>query len=74
MKQCPGQTLVIEVQAYGTATDQRPESDPLQTAQGVYVAIHGHFYQPPRENPYLDAIERQSSAAPFHDWNERIHS
>ncbi len=46
---------------------------PLQVATGVYVTIHGHFYQPPRENPYLDAIERQPSAAPFHDWNERIH-
>ncbi len=48
-----------------------PES--LQTAKGVYVTVHGHFYQPPRENPYLDAIERQPSASPFHDWNERIH-
>ncbi|MBW4654848.1 MAG: DUF3536 domain-containing protein [Kaiparowitsia implicata GSE-PSE-MK54-09C] len=48
-------------------------SDPHATATGVYVTIHGHFYQPPRENPYLDAIERQSSAAPFHNWNERIH-
>lgn len=47
--------------------------DPLKTATGVYVTIHGHFYQPPRENPYLDAIERQPSAAPFHDWNERIY-
>jgi len=47
--------------------------DPLQTATGVYVTVHGHFYQPPRENPYLDAIERQPSATPFHDWNERIH-
>jgi len=49
-----------------------PEHDPLKTAQGVYVTVHGHFYQPPRENPYLDAIERQPSASPFHDWNERI--
>lgn len=48
-------------------------TDPLETAIGVYVTVHGHFYQPPRENPYLDAIERQPSAAPFHDWNERIH-
>jgi alpha-amylase/alpha-mannosidase (GH57 family) len=48
-------------------------SDPLRTATGVYVTVHGHFYQPPRENPYLDTIERQPSAAPFHDWNERIH-
>lgn len=40
---------------------------------GVCVCIHGHFYQPPRENPYLGAIEQQPGAAPFHDWNERIH-
>ncbi|HIK03997.1 MAG TPA: DUF3536 domain-containing protein [Trichormus sp. M33_DOE_039] len=49
------------------------QSDPQRQATGVYVTVHGHFYQPPRENPYLDAIERQPSAAPFHDWNERIH-
>ncbi|MCC0177904.1 DUF3536 domain-containing protein [Waterburya agarophytonicola K14] len=48
-------------------------SDPLKTAQGVYITVHGHFYQPPRENPYLDTIERQPSAQPYHDWNERIH-
>ncbi|MBM0742097.1 DUF3536 domain-containing protein [Phormidium sp. CLA17] len=45
----------------------------LHAAQGIYITIHGHFYQPPRENPYLDVIERQPSAAPFHNWNERIH-
>ncbi len=37
-----------------------------------YVIIHGHFYQPPRENPYLNIITKQNSAAPAHDWNERI--
>ena len=37
-----------------------------------YVCIHGHFYQPPRENPYLEAVELQDSAYPYHDWNERI--
>ncbi|MCR4881781.1 MAG: DUF3536 domain-containing protein [bacterium] len=37
-----------------------------------YITIHGHFYQPPRENPWLEAIEVQESASPFHDWNERI--
>lgn len=47
--------------------------DPLKTAHGVYITVHGHFYQPPRENPYLDRIERQPSAHPFHNWNERIH-
>ena len=37
-----------------------------------YVCIHGHFYQPPRENPWLEGVELQDSAYPFHDWNERI--
>jgi alpha-amylase/alpha-mannosidase (GH57 family) len=37
-----------------------------------FICIHGHFYQPPRENPWLETIEVQRSAAPFHDWNERI--
>src|SRR5215469_15966434 len=37
-----------------------------------YICIHCHFYQPPRENPWLEFIEVQDSAYPFHDWNERI--
>jgi alpha-amylase/alpha-mannosidase (GH57 family) len=37
-----------------------------------FITIHGHFYQPPRENPWLDAVEVQDGAAPYHDWNERI--
>jgi alpha-amylase/alpha-mannosidase (GH57 family) len=39
-----------------------------------FVCIHGHFYQPPRENPWLETVETQDSAAPYHDWNERICS
>lgn len=39
-----------------------------------YICIHGHFYQPPRENPWLEAIEVQDSAYPYHDWNEKINA
>lgn len=38
-----------------------------------YICIHGHFYQPPRENAWLEEVELQDSAAPFHDWNSRIN-
>jgi alpha-amylase/alpha-mannosidase (GH57 family) len=37
-----------------------------------FVCIHGHFYQPPRENPWLETVEVQDSATPYHDWNDRI--
>ncbi|HYA48111.1 MAG TPA: DUF3536 domain-containing protein, partial [Burkholderiales bacterium] len=37
-----------------------------------FVCIHGHFYQPPRENAWLEEVEVQDSAAPYHDWNERV--
>jgi alpha-amylase/alpha-mannosidase (GH57 family) len=42
------------------------------TAAERYICIHGHFYQPPRENPWLETVETEDSAAPYHDWNERI--
>ncbi|MFK7932981.1 MAG: DUF3536 domain-containing protein [Saprospiraceae bacterium] len=42
--------------------------------QKKYACIHGHFYQPPRENAWLETVELQDSAAPFHDWNERINN
>lgn len=37
-----------------------------------FICIHGHFYQPPRENPWLDTVESEDTAHPYHDWNERI--
>ncbi len=37
-----------------------------------YICIHGHFYQPPRENAWLESVEWQDSAYPYHDWNERV--
>jgi alpha-amylase/alpha-mannosidase (GH57 family) len=38
----------------------------------VAFVLHGHFYQPPRENPWTEVVPREVSAAPFHDWNARI--
>jgi len=37
-----------------------------------YLCIHGHFYQPPRENPWLEEVELQDDAHPYHDWNEKV--
>ncbi|BAZ46716.1 family 57 glycoside hydrolase [Chondrocystis sp. NIES-4102] len=56
-----------------SAKTTKIKPDKLKNAQGVYITVHGHFYQPPRENPDLNTIERQPSAHPYHDWNERIH-
>ncbi len=39
---------------------------------GRCVCVHGHFYQPPRENPWLEAVEVQDSAFPYDDWNARV--
>ena len=45
---------------------------PTSTGPARFVCVHGHFYQPPRENPWLETIEVQESATPYHDWNDRI--
>jgi alpha-amylase/alpha-mannosidase (GH57 family) len=57
-----------------TKTPKTAEATPLPPQPQKYVCVHGHFYQPPRENPWLETVEVQDSAAPFHDWNERITS
>jgi alpha-amylase/alpha-mannosidase (GH57 family) len=62
-------TFATESLTYQSATTTHYYTE---NKTGIYVTIHGHFYQPPRENPYLNTIERQPSATPFHDWNERI--
>src|SRR5206468_6738323 len=48
-----------------------PKTPPVE-ARRRFVCVHGHFYQPPRENPWLETVEVQDSAAPYHDWNDRI--
>jgi alpha-amylase/alpha-mannosidase (GH57 family) len=54
-------------------TEPSPKTAKVPAADR-YVCIHGHFYQPPRENPWLETVEIQDSAAPYHDWNDRITS
>ncbi len=49
-----------------------PAPAPKPVTPGRFICVHGHFYQPPRENPWLETVEVQESASPFHDWNERI--
>ena len=57
----------------GTMSATR-KAGPATSSPQRYLCVHGHFYQPPRENPWLETVELQDSAAPYHDWNERITS
>jgi alpha-amylase/alpha-mannosidase (GH57 family) len=58
-----------------TREQASPEAaPPASEAPLKFLCVHGHFYQPPRENPWLETVEVQDSAAPYHDWNERITS
>jgi len=55
-----------------SAKARTPKASKLSPAAHRFICVHGHFYQPPRENPWLETVEVQDSAAPYHDWNDRI--
>ncbi|MDS3859376.1 DUF3536 domain-containing protein [Thermosynechococcaceae cyanobacterium BACA0444] len=67
------QSFFASTSADPAPSSSNPSAPNSLQATGIYITIHGHFYQPPRENPYLEAVEHQPSASPFHDWNERIY-
>ncbi len=68
-----GASYNLTVNSPAAAKAAKPISSSTPTAQR-YVCVHGHFYQPPRENPWLETVEVQDSAEPYHDWNERIEA
>jgi len=55
-----------------SAKARTPRATKQPAAANRFICVHGHFYQPPRENPWLETVEVQESAAPYHDWNDRI--
>jgi alpha-amylase/alpha-mannosidase (GH57 family) len=69
--QPPATIITIEgIMAKSRTSTKSAKSAAAETPR--FVCIHGHFYQPPRENPWLETVEAQDSAAPYHDWNDRI--
>lgn len=68
-----GQVSSLDLQpSFPQESSQESSQPDSKVATGVYVCIHGHFYQPPREDPSRGIVSKQPSALPFHDWNERI--
>src|ERR1041384_3016711 len=66
------QPAVARPPAVSSAGQRMSRFEPGESMPKRAVCLHGHFYQPPRENPWIEEVEVQDSAAPFHDWNERI--
>lgn len=68
----PGLCRAMRARAYNEQDDHFNLTPEDMAGTKRYICIHGHFYQPPRENPWLETVETQDSAAPYHDWNERV--
>ena len=66
-------SLVLNIPPLGNYRAEEKCCKQEKIMENKYLCIHGHFYQPPRENAWLEEIEIQPSASPYHDWNERIN-